>query len=69
MNIYWPGIRHDLSRKREGVIQAIVWRLPRSIVYWAAIRLGGHATTGKYGSQIVPDLYFTDALERWDGKA
>lgn len=38
---------------------------PRRLVYYCAIRLGAHATCGKHGSQIVPELYFMDALERW----
>ena len=41
-------------------------RLPRWLVRWAAVRLGAHATTGKYGSTIVPELTFMDALKRWD---
>lgn len=44
---------------------AIANHLPRWIVYWATIRLGAHATTGQYSSQVVPELYFMDALERW----
>jgi len=39
--------------------------LPRSLVKWAAIRLMVSATTGKYSSQIVPDLTVIDALRRW----
>ena len=41
-------------------------RLPRWLVRWAAVRLGAYATTGKYGSTIVPELTFMDALKRWD---
>jgi len=39
--------------------------LPRKLVYYASIRLMAHATTGKYSSQIVPDLTAMDALQRW----
>ena len=51
---------------RERIVQAIVWRLPRDVVYWAAIRLIAFATTGRYGSTVVPELRVMDALERWE---
>lgn len=41
-------------------------RMPRKLVYYCAIRLGVAATTGKYSSQVVPELHFTDALQRWE---
>ena len=43
----------------------IAWMMPHSLVYWCAIRIGAHATTGKWSNQIVPELLFMDALERW----
>jgi hypothetical protein len=43
----------------------IAWHMPRSIVYWCAIRVGAHATQGKYSNQNVPELLFMDALQRW----
>jgi hypothetical protein len=52
-------------RWRERLVLALVWRLPRWLVYWCAIRLLAHATTGRYGDQVVPDLLAMDALERW----
>jgi len=39
--------------------------IPRSLVYFCAIRLIAHATQGKYSSQIVPELTAMDALKRW----
>lgn len=44
----------------------IAWRLPKGVVYWCAIRLMAHATQGKYGNQIVPELTAMDALKRWE---
>lgn len=41
-------------------------RIPRSIVYWSAIRVGVHATTGKYSSTVVPELTLLEALRRWE---
>jgi hypothetical protein len=44
----------------------IAFKLPRPLVMWATVRLGAHATQGKYGTTIVPELTFMDALKRWD---
>lgn len=41
-------------------------KLPRSIAYRAAIRVGAHATQGKYANEEVPALLFMDALKRWE---
>ena len=57
----------------------LAWRLPRTLVYWAAIRLGANATQEVYlgGPEYslehqveslacsVPELLFLDALDRW----
>ena len=50
----------------EKIIIWIVWRLPRSIVYWSAIRVMAHATTGQHGDTEVPALTGMDALKRWE---
>jgi len=50
----------------ERAIQWVAWKLPRRIVYWAAIRLMAHATRGPWSSQEVPSLLGMDALKRWD---
>ena len=44
----------------------IARRLPRKLVYWAAIRLGVSATSGKYSNEEVPALTFIDAIKRWE---
>lgn len=49
----------------ESIQTWIAWHLPKGIVYWCAIRLGVHATTGEYSDQIVPELTIADALKRW----
>ena len=50
----------------ERIKMAIVWHLPRWIVYWSTIRLGAHATTGEYGDTNPTEMPFMTALERWD---
>ena len=49
----------------DKIARAVVWRLPRRLVYWSAIRVAASATTGRYSDQIVPDLTVVDALDRW----
>ena len=60
---YWIRVR--IARKREAVSRWIAWHLPQEVVTWAAVRVGAHATTGKYGSTLVPEMTFMDALGRW----
>jgi hypothetical protein len=43
----------------------LAYKLPRPLVYWAAIRLMAAATTGQYSSQVVPELTAMEALKRW----
>jgi hypothetical protein len=54
-----------MNRLKEKVLIAVSWHLPKSLVYWCAIRLMAHATTGKYSNQVVPELLAMDALQRW----
>jgi hypothetical protein len=41
----------------------LAWKMPKSLVYFCAIRVGAHATTGKYGNTIVPELTMMDAIK------
>ena len=50
---------------REKLIQWVVWHLPKDLVYWAAMRLIAHATTGQFSNQSVPYLTAIDAVQRW----
>jgi hypothetical protein len=53
---------------RERILICLAWAMPRSLAYWATIRLGAHATTGQYSNQSPCDLKFMDTLQRWDAK-
>ena len=53
------------ARMSERVLVWLAWRLPRRLAYWAAIRVGVHATRGRWSHQVVPELYLVDALKRW----
>lgn len=39
--------------------------LPKRLVMWCFIVVTSHATTGKYGKTVVPDLSAMDALDRY----
>ena len=51
---------------KEKLMIKIAWLLPREIVKWCSIRLIAHATSGKYSSQVIPELSAMDALKRWE---
>lgn len=57
--------RYQATKLRDKIIRAIVWKLPKRVVMWAAVRVMAHATTGEYSNQIVPELSALDALKRW----
>ena len=50
---------------KDKLLLKLAMVIPRSLVYFCAIRLIAHATQGKYSSQIVPELTAMDALKRW----
>lgn len=54
-----------MMKKPEKDMMHEVWRLPRWIVYWAAVRLFSHATQGKYSKTEVTSLTVIEALNRW----
>lgn len=49
-----------METMKEKLIQWIVWRLPRSVVYWAMIRAANETREDYPAEQIVLDV-----LERW----
>jgi len=51
---------------KELIYLKIAKMLPKKLVYFCGIIIGANATTGKYSNQVVPELYFTEALKRWD---
>ena len=44
----------------------LAWKLLRKLVYFCAVRVAASATTGKWSSQVVPDLTAMDAINRWE---
>ena len=62
-------VRALVRRVAENVPMSIAWMLPKKVVYFAAIRLIAYATTGKYGSTVVPELGAMDAVKRYEAEA
>jgi len=58
-------LKYWASRKAEKWMLWIVWKLPKRLVMWCAIRVMANATTGQYSNQVVPELTAMDALDRW----
>ncbi len=51
--------------KKDNFMLWITKWIPNRIKYWCAIHVGASATTGEYGSTVVPDLTFMDAIKRF----
>jgi len=43
----------------------LAWVLPKDLVTQCFARVAAHATCGKWGNQVVPELLAMDALKRW----
>ena len=52
-------------RLKDTIIRRIAWRLPNRLVMWCYMRVGAHATTGKYSSTNVVDLSMMEAIDRF----
>lgn len=59
-------MRHRIARIREAFWWWLAYRVPRPLVYFAAIRLGAEGTTGKWGNTVVPEARFVDLIGRWE---
>ncbi len=50
---------------REKFWQWLAGKLPKPLIYFAAVRLIAHATSGKHGTTVLPELPAVEALGRW----
>lgn len=62
----WSDRKYLTNRKLEHLLIKFVWKLPRKVVCWSAVRVISNGTSGEYRNQIVPELTAMDALRRWD---
>ena len=53
---------------KEKLLVWLAYKTPRKLAYWCAVRVMAHATAGKYGDTIVPELRAMEALRRWEEK-
>lgn len=58
-------MKYEATRKIEKLQRKVAWSLPKWLVMWAYVRVVAHATTGRWSSQVVPELSATEALDRW----
>ena len=58
--------KYEYNKYKEKLQLAVAQLMPKWLVYWCAIRLGANATGSKYPKQIVPELNFMEALDRWN---
>ena len=58
-------MNEKIGRFGEALARKAAWLLPRKIVYWCAIRVWAHATTGPYGNTEAPAVTCSTAIERW----
>lgn len=57
----------NMTHLKDGLSRWVAYRLPRRVVYFAAIRLGAHATgSPEHAATEVPELKFIDALASWE---
>lgn len=46
----------------------VAWRLPKPLVKWALVRATVNATTGKWASQVLPEVTAVEVMDRWDNE-
>ena len=55
---------------KPGVQRSAFWTrvarwMPRSLVYFCAVRMWAHATQGEWSGVEAPTVTLVDALDRW----
>lgn len=51
---------------REKIFRKLAYLLPKRLVYFACIRLGVYASTGKYSNVNFSELTMIDAVRTWE---
>ncbi len=55
----------NLSVERVDIWHWIVNKLPKRLLYFAYMHVFSYATTGKYGSTIVPEITAMEVIQRF----
>ncbi len=63
-NVKWH-VADWWRRSSERLVMGIAWHLPRELAYWCAVRVGAHATGGKWGDTHPGEVSMMDMLQRW----
>ncbi len=61
-------LKYEYEKWRDKAIQFIVWKLPKRLVYWCAIRVVADATIGKYRETDAARIPAMEALKRWESQ-
>lgn len=59
-------LNYEYVIRKEKAKHWIATLAPRWLVYYCAIRLFAHATTGEHSTTEVPALTAVEALKRWE---
>ena len=60
-------MNYNVEKFKENFWHLFAKKLPKKLIYFAAIHLGAKVTTGKFWNTVVPELTFMDAVKRyWD---
>jgi len=58
-------MKHQIAKFKMNFWLWFVKKLPKKLIYFAAIHLGVKTTTGKYRKTIVPELTLMNAIKRF----
>ncbi len=62
----WYYFKRDLAEFPNSFYSWLAWKLPRGLVYFCAVRVFAHGTTGDYSKTPADKLTVTGALRRWN---
>lgn len=64
----WSDRKYLINKQIERLHIKIAWKLPKSITKWAFYRVLANASGSKYPDQVVPELTWQQAADRWEEK-
>lgn len=60
-------LKYKIVKLRERIQMKIVWSLPRRLIMWAVMRAMAHATSGRWGNEVVSfDMPVKTLIDRWE---